>query len=188
MTKNNDNACVSVCLSKSQKTRPSIPWDLENTPKCTRLNCFLAPWSRKLGLGGRRPALTKFDKILSSDLFNRWCVNSLQCPYKRRMPGLTRENKDVKQETGHVLRFKFVLCFCNVLVKWLFSCHGNPFPPGQMGMFFSILIVHSNPGDFLLLDKFTSTGFINKIYNMEASIFLKLSSKNQLTNRPINRE
>merc|ERR1712038_1396905 len=51
-----------------------------------------------------------------------------KCPYKRRMPGLTRENKDVKQETGHVL---------------------------------------SNPGDFLLLDKFTSTGFINKIYNME---------------------
>ena len=133
MTKNNDNACVSVCLSKSQKTRPSIPWDLENTPKCTRLNCFLAPWSRKLGLGGRRPALTKFDKILSSDLFNRWCVNSLQCPYKRRMPGLTRENKDVKQETGHVLRFKFVLCFCNVSVKWLFS---TPVPPGQMGMVF----------------------------------------------------
>jgi len=27
--------------------------------------------------------------------------------------------------------------------------------------------VLSNPGDFLLLDKFTSTGFINKIYNME---------------------
>ena len=74
---------------------------------------------------------------------------------------------------------------CNVLVKWLFSCHGNPSPPGQMGMFFSILIVHSNPGDFLLLDKFTSTGFINKIYNMEASIFLKVSSKNKLTNCPI---
>ena len=40
-----------------------------------------------------------------------------------------------------------------------------------MGMFFSILIVHSNPGDFLLLDKFTSTGFINKIYNMEVGMY-----------------
>merc|ERR1711936_561330 len=55
-----------------------------------------------------------------------------KCPYKRRMPGLTRENKDVKQETVHVL---------------------------------------SNPGDFLLLDKFTSTGFINKIYNLEVYRF-----------------
>ena len=48
-----------------------------------------------------------------------------------------------------------------------------------MGMVFSILIVHSNPGDFLFLDKFTSTGFIDKIYNMEASIFF---SKNLITN------
>ena len=55
-------------------------------------------------------------------------------------------------------------------------------------MVFSILILHSNPGDFLLLNKFTSTGFINKIYNMEASIFLKPSFKNKLINHPINRE
>ena len=49
----------------------------------------------------------------------------------------------------------------------------------RMGMFFSILIVHSNPGDFLLLDKFTSTGFINKIYNMEASIFFLQNPNNK---------
>ena len=123
--------------------------------------------------------LYTFDMTVIRFLQTKWFVNSLQCSYKRKLPGPAGKTQNVEQETGHVLRFKFVLCFCNVLVKWLFSCHGNPFPPGQMGMFFSILIVHSNPGDFLLLDKFTSTGFINKIYNMEASIFF---SKNLITN------
>ena len=199
--------CFALRLKSFSKWQ--IFGDLENTPKCTRLNCFLAPRSRKDHLSSlscwdgaeAARAMVSFSgywkilkqhlmshKILSSDLFNRWCVNPLQCFYKRNLPGPTRENQNVEQETGHVLRFKFVLCFCNVSVKWLFSCHANHFPPGQLGMVFSILILHSNPGDFLFLDKFTSTGFINNIYNMEASIFLKLSSKNQLTNRPINRE
>ena len=35
--------------------------------------------------------------------------------------------------------------------------------------------VLSHPGDFLFLDKFTSTGFINKIYNMEVGISLSES-------------
>ena len=30
--------------------------------------------------------------------------------------------------------------------------------------------VLTHPGDFLFLDKFTSTGFINKIYNMEVAL------------------
>ena len=30
--------------------------------------------------------------------------------------------------------------------------------------------VLSDPGDFLFLDKFISTGFINKIYNMEVAV------------------
>jgi hypothetical protein len=50
-------------------------------------------------------------------------------------------------------------------MTFLMPC--QPLPPGQLGMVFSILILHSNPGDFLFLDKFTSTGFINKIYSME---------------------
>ena len=56
-------------------------------------------------------------------------------------------------------------------MTFLMPC--QPLPPGQLAMVFSILILHSNPGDFLFLDKFTSTGFINKIYNMEASIFFQ---------------
>ena len=115
--------------------------------------------------------LYTFDMTVIRFLQPKWFVNSLQCSYKRKLPGPAGKTQNVEQETGHVLRFKFVLCFCNVSVKWLFSCHVNHFPPGQLRMVFSILILHSNPGDFLFLDKFTSTGFINKIYSMEASIF-----------------
>ena len=109
--------------------------------------------------------LYTFDMTVIRFLQPKWFVNSLQCSYKRKLPGPAGKTQNVEKETGHVLRFKFVLCFCNVSVKWLFRWSD--------GNVFSIMIVHSNPGDFLFLDKFTSTGFINKIYNMEVGIFLR---------------
>ena len=98
-------------------------------------------------------------------------VNSFQRSYKQKPPpGKTR---NVERETGHVLRF--LLDFDSRM-----SCskqfHQSFFILSNLGTLTSFHLdcyVHSNPGDFLFLDKFTSTGFINKIYNMEVGIFLR---------------
>ena len=128
-------------------------------------------------------------------------VNSLQRSYKQKPPpGKTR---NVERETGHVLRLEVLFCILNSLLKTIFiyNISARDRPYAQVSNSFSILeflaqknspklfyfeqfvnsdefsscFVHSNPGDFLFLDKFTSTGFINKIYNMEVGISLSES-------------
>ena len=130
-------------------------------------------------------------------------VNSLQRSYKQKPPpGKTR---NVERETGHVLRLEVLFRILNFLLKTIFiyNISARDRPYAQVSNSFSILEflaqnnfpkaffvlsnlgtltsfhydchVHSNPGDFLFLDKFTSTGFINKIYNMEVGVSLSES-------------
>ena len=73
-----------------------------------------------------------------------------------------------------MLRFRILFRFWNFLLKKIFPklFYFEHFVNSDE---FSSCFVHSNPGDFLFLDKFTSTGFINKIYNMEVGISLSES-------------
>ena len=79
-----------------------------------------------------------------------------------------------QRETGHMLRFRILFRFWNFLLKKI-SPKLFYFEQFVNSDEFSSCFVHSNPGDFLFLDKFTSTGFINKIYNMEVGISLSES-------------
>ena len=81
-----------------------------------------------------------------------------------------------QRETGRMLRFRILFRFWNFLIKKI-SPKLFYFEQFVNSDEFSswLFCAYSNPGDFLFLDKFTSTGFINKIYNMEVGISLSES-------------
>ena len=82
-----------------------------------------------------------------------------------------RFSQPMALQLPHLFRpHKVVICSFtnNVTILFLQCSYKKKLPPGKLqDVKRETGYVLSDPGDFLFLDKFIFTGFINKIYNME---------------------